>query len=160
MFGKSKVYIRKERGFFMALEQRIGKIVEMKRIQSPGFSYNRQYLDYLVRWGFKPTDTVYDVVVEFSAGKKVIPMRIEQLMNVAKAYNVNRPRKLVGNEVECDIDGTLSAGFITAINPVKPELKNGKSLTAEQAVAIFEAQPPFVPSHGAYRVMYPLSRPN
>ena len=83
-------------------------------------------------------------------------MRIEQLTEVAKEYNINRPRKLVGSEVECEIDGTLSSGFITAIKPVKPELNQDKvAMTPEGIIATYESQPPMVPSHMFYRVDYP-----
>lgn len=140
----------------MTLENKLGKIVTVRRIQSPGFNYNQDYVDKLVRCGFKPTDAVYDVVIEFPSERKAVLMRIEQLTEVAREYNINRPGKLVGSKVKCDIVGT-SAGFITAIRAVKSELDHQKLKgTAEGVAAMYEAQPPMVSSHGTVRVVYPI----
>lgn len=98
-----------------------GVIVRIKNIQQPGFVHNQDHVDDLVRFGFKPTDAVYQLTLKFNGGSKQHYATVEQLFEVAKPYDVDCPRRLVGKEVNVEINGkSIYAGFVEKIEPIIP----------------------------------------
>ena len=84
------------------------KIISVKYVQEPGFGFNGRYCDEVARWGYKPTDAVYSVDVEFGeeagwqqghfSGRF---LSIEELAIIGHASNASKPEDLIGKEVIC-----------------------------------------------------------
>jgi len=143
----------------MALDNKLGKIVSVSRVQSPGFSYSFDIADELERYGFKPTDEVYELEIAFGKEcSKSFWVTTPNLFPLAQYYGVNRPRKLKGKEVSCKISGdSIQRGVITELSAVPQDNLNQKVLadSKEGIIATYESQPPMAPSHTFYRVNYP-----
>jgi hypothetical protein len=105
------------------------KIISVECVQEPGFDFSGRYCDEIARSGYKPTDAVYSVKVEFGeeAGKSKGQfsgqfLSIEELYALGKAYNADKPEDLIGKEVICryayhPTESFRNLGAIVRIDP-------------------------------------------
>jgi hypothetical protein len=86
------------------------RIVNINNVQQPGFNFNQENVDILVRLGFKPTDSVYELTVEFEHGlKRNYWMKLDpDLYSFAQVYqNINSPEDIIGEYVLCEMKGSV-----------------------------------------------------
>ena len=91
------------------LVEKIGIIREVKLIQQGSFNYEQGNVDRLYRFGFKPTDTVYEVRIEFGVVSREQLLTLEQLKTLADEYNpqVSSPERLINNAVKCQFKKSI-----------------------------------------------------
>lgn len=95
-----------------------GTIVGVKCLQIPGFRHNQEHVDVLVRLGFKPTDSVYEITIRHNGGSKKHVTNILDLYPIAQHYDKHCPSKLNGCDIKFTIsDGSIYNGFIDKISP-------------------------------------------
>lgn len=98
------------------IENIAGKIYSITQVNQPGFRFNSDYVDVLTRFGFKPTQAVYEVDIDLQPTHKFCFQTIDELFLLAQKYNCEHPSDLVGRDVNCTISGnSISAGFITRL---------------------------------------------
>ena len=96
------------------LVEETGIIKDVKLIQQGSFNYEREQVDRLCRFGFKPTDTIYEIKIEFGPVFREQLLTLEQLKTLADEYNpqVSSPKRLINNAVKCHFKESLSHPYL------------------------------------------------
>jgi hypothetical protein len=117
--GKQKIY---------GILECPAKIISVEYVQEPGFGFSGSYCDEIAMWGYKPTDAVYSINVEFGkeSGRSNGQMSgrflsIEELYSLGKAYGVSKPENLVGKPVICRYAASEDRNLASIIG-IEPKL--------------------------------------